>query len=86
MAYLITVALLVLPYLLFPTELYLAAFGVMLATVLLIILAFNYYLSVAKEEPFLRRFGEMAVISLSVAVISFVIGVVAKRVLGIDAG
>ena len=45
-----------------------------------------HYLSVAKEEPFLRRFGEMAVISLSVAVISFVIGVAAKRVLGIDAG
>ena len=45
---------------------------------------FNYYISVAKEEPFLRRFGEMAVISLSVAVISFVIGIIAKNVLGID--
>lgn len=31
-----------------------------------------------------RRFLEMAGISLSVAVISFVIGIVAKNVLGID--
>lgn len=84
-AYLITVALLVLPYLLFPTGMYVAAFAVMIATVLLIILFFNYYLSVTKEEPFLRHFLEMALISLSVAVISFVIGIVAKNVLGIDA-
>ncbi|WNX86066.1 VIT1/CCC1 transporter family protein [Agathobaculum sp. NTUH-O15-33] len=84
-AYLITVALLVLPYLLFPTGMYVAAFAVMITTVLLIILFFNYYLSVAKEEPFLRHFLEMALISLSVAVISFVIGIVAKNVLGIDA-
>lgn len=83
-AYLVTVALLVLPYLLFPVHMYAAAFAVMIVTVLLIILFFNYYISVAKEEPFLRRFGEMAVISLSVAVISFIIGIIAKNVLGID--
>ena len=79
-AYLVTVALLVLP-----TQMYAAAFGVMIATVILIILFFNYYISVAKEEPFFRRFAEMAVISLSVAVISFGIGLLAKKLLGIDA-
>lgn len=83
-AYLLTVALLVLPYLLFPEAMYAAAFVVMIAVVILIILFFNYYLSVAKEEPFLRRFGEMAVISLSVAAISFVIGLLAKNLLGLD--
>jgi VIT1/CCC1 family predicted Fe2+/Mn2+ transporter len=83
-AYLITVAFLVMPYLLFPSPMYIAAFAVMLGIVLLIILAFNYYLSVAKEEAFLQRFGEMALISLSVAAISFVIGVLAKQLLGID--
>lgn len=83
-AYLITVALLVLPYLLFPSNMYMAAFAVMLGVVLMIILAFNYYLSVAKEEAFLQRFGEMALISLSVAAISFVIGLLAKQLLGID--
>ena len=84
-AYLITVALLVLPYLIFPTHMYLAAFVVMIATVLLIILFFNYYISVAKEEPFAKRFIEMAVISLSVAAISYLIGIFAKQFLGIDA-
>lgn len=85
MAYLITVALLVLPYLLFPPHMYVAAFAVMIATVILIIMFFNYYISVAKEEPFLKNFATMAIISLSVAVISYIIGVLAKNLLGIDA-
>lgn len=85
MAYLITVALLVLPYLLFPISMYVAAFTVMIATVILIIMFFNYYISIAKEEPFLKNFATMAVISLSVAVISYVIGILAKELLGIDA-
>lgn len=83
-AYLVTVALLVLPYLLFPTQMYAAAFVVMLAVVVLIILLFNYYISVARSEPFLRHFIEMAAISLSVAAISFFIGILAKNLLGID--
>lgn len=83
-AYLITVALLVLPYLIFPANMYGVAFGVMIAIVLFIILFFNYYIAVAKEERFLRHFLEMAVISLSVAAISYVIGVLAKQLLGID--
>lgn len=85
MAYLITVALLVLPYLLFLPHMYVAAFAVMIATVILIIMFFNYYISVAKEEPFLKNFATMAIISLSVAVISYIIGVLAKNLLGIDA-
>jgi len=84
MAYLVTVALLVLPYLLFPIHMYVAAFAVMIATVIFIIMFFNYYISVAKEEPFLKNFATMAVISLSVAVVSYIIGVVAKNLLGID--
>ena len=84
-AYLITVALLVLPYLLFPINMYLPAFAVMIATVILIIMFFNYYISVAKEEPFFKNFATMAVISLSVAIVSYGIGVLAKNLLGIDA-
>ena len=83
-AYLVTVALLVLPYLLFPTHMYVAAFAVMIVTVILIIMFFNFYISVAKEEPFLKNFATMAIISLSVAVISYIIGVLAKELLGID--
>jgi VIT1/CCC1 family predicted Fe2+/Mn2+ transporter len=64
---------------------YIAAFAVMIATVILIIMFFNYYISVAKEEPFLKNFATMAIISLSVAVISYVIGLLAKNMLGIEA-
>ena len=84
-AYLITVALLVLPYLLLPAHMYILAFAIMIATVILIIAFFNYYISVAKEEPFFKNFATMAIISLSVAVISYIIGVLAKKLLGIDA-
>ena len=84
MAYLITVALMVLPYLLLPNDLCIAAFGIMLAVVVLIILSFNYYISVAKDLPFWPRFSEMAAISLGVAAISFGIGLLAKALLGIE--
>jgi len=84
-SYLVTVALLVLPYVLLPNDMYLVAFFAMIVIVIGIIAVFNYYISVAKEEPFARRFGEMAAISLSVAVISFLIGLAAKAILGIDA-
>lgn len=83
-AYIITVLLLVLPYLFFPADMYLAAFTAMIVTVILIILFFNYYISVAKDEPFLRRFSEMLIISLSVAVLSFGIGILAKKLLGLN--
>jgi VIT1/CCC1 family predicted Fe2+/Mn2+ transporter len=83
-AYIITVALMVLPYLLFPDSMYKEAFAVMIATVILIILVFNYYISVAKDQPFFKNFLRMAVISISVAAISFVIALVAKKLLGIE--
>lgn len=83
-AYLITVILLVLPYLLFPDNMYGAAFAVMIAVVMGIIFFFNYYISVAKSLPFFKRFAEMALISISVAVISFAIGLIAKSFLGIE--
>ena len=83
-AYLITVALLVLPYLLLSANMYILAFAIMIATVISIIAFFNYYISVAKEEPFLKNFATMAIISLSVAVISYLIGILAKNLLGIE--
>ena len=85
-AYLITVALLVLPYLLLPNSMWLVALVCMLVIVVLVILVFNYYISVAKSLPFMRRFGEMCCISLGVAVIAFGIGLLAKALLGVDVG
>ena len=83
-AYLITVALLILPYLLIDSVHYMAALFSMLAIVVLIIAGFTYYISVAQDEKFRPRFLEMFFISIGVAVISFVVGILAKKFLGVD--
>ena len=83
-AYLITVILLIAPYLVCSNEQFILALVCMLAIVVLIIAGFTYYTSVAQDQPFKSRFLEMAVISISVAVISFFVGVLAKRFLGVD--
>ena len=83
-AYLITVVLLVLPYLLLGTAQYLIALACMLAVVVLIIAGFTYYTSVAMDQPFKSRFLEMALISIGVAVVSFFVGILAKQLLGVD--
>lgn len=84
MAYLVTVALLILPYLLFPAGAFLWALGAMLLIALVIIAAFNFYISVARTRPFRRSFLTMAAISLGVAAVSFGIGILVKNMLGID--
>lgn len=83
-AYLVTVALLVAPYLLFGPTQYIPALICMLLVVVLIIAGFTYYTSVAQDQPFKRRFWEMACISIGVAVMSFVVGILAKNLLGVD--
>ena len=83
-AYLITVVLLILPYLLLPNESFLLALGCMLVIVIAIIAGFTYYTSVAQDEPFGSRFKEMTLISVSVAIMSFVVGILAKKFLGVD--
>lgn len=83
-AYLVTVALLILPYLVLGTTQYMTALFAMLGIVILIIAGFTYYISVAKGERFKPKFFEMALISISVAVVSFFVGILAKKLLGVD--
>jgi len=83
-AYLLTVIALIAPYLIFPMGQYIPALICMLAVVILIIAGFTYYTSVAQDQPFKSRFLEMAVISVSVAVVSFIVGILAKKFLGVD--
>ncbi len=83
-AYLVTVVLLVLPYLVFSPNKILLALIAMLLIIVAIIFGFTYYTSVAKDQPFLSRFMEMTLISVGVAVLSFGVGLLAKRFLGID--
>ncbi|MBA7650931.1 MAG: rubrerythrin family protein [Calditrichaeota bacterium] len=81
-AYIITVIILILPYLIL--ENFYVCLGCVLAAAVLIIAFFNYYISVAKDLPFRRRFLEMAGLSLGVAVLSFCIGFIIRSFLGVD--
>lgn len=83
-AYLITVALLITPYLLIGNNGYMGALFAMIGVVILIIAGFTYYISVAQGERFKPKFLEMTLISVGVAVISFFVGILAKKFLGVD--
>lgn len=85
-AYLVTVVFLVLPYLLAPAHMYLQALSCMIGIAILTIFLFNYYIATVRSERFMPRFIEMASISLSVALISFLIGLLAKLCFHIDVG
>jgi VIT1/CCC1 family predicted Fe2+/Mn2+ transporter len=81
-AYIITVALLILPFLVLPDPYY--ALILTLGGAFMVIFLFTFYISVAKDLPFWRRFAEMLVISLGIAAISFVIGILIRTVLNIN--
>jgi VIT1/CCC1 family predicted Fe2+/Mn2+ transporter len=81
-AYIVTVFLLVLPYLLIKN--YILDLIIALITAVIIIAVFNFYISVAKGESFRERFLEMAILSLSVAALSFVLGYIISKWLGIQ--
>jgi len=81
-AYVFTVIMLILPFFLISN--YILSLAVTLTIAILIIAFFNYYISVAKDEPFMARFGEMTIISVSVAVVSFGIGFLVNKFFGLD--
>jgi VIT1/CCC1 family predicted Fe2+/Mn2+ transporter len=83
-SYILTVIVLILPYLLLPNDMYIAAFLIMIAIMFAVIVIFNYYISVAKAEPFFKRFSEMASVCVIVATISFALGVAAKHFFNIS--
>ncbi|HOK57355.1 MAG TPA: VIT1/CCC1 transporter family protein [bacterium] len=81
-AYIITVLFLLLPYLVFKNVF--LCLGFVMVNALIIILVFTFYVSVAKEVSFKKRFFEMASLSLSIAVINFLIGILIRKGFGID--
>ena len=81
-AYIFTVAFLVLPYLLFSNYLVCLLFTILIA--ISIIALFNFYISIAKDYNFRKRFFEMSLISLGVAAFSFVVGNLIRNFFGID--
>jgi VIT1/CCC1 family predicted Fe2+/Mn2+ transporter len=81
-AYMMTVVLLILPYLLLDN--YYVCLACALLGAVTIIGFFNYYVSVANDEPFRERFLEMTGISFGVALLSFLIGFIIRSALGVD--
>jgi VIT1/CCC1 family predicted Fe2+/Mn2+ transporter len=81
-AYIFTVIILILPYFLFTN--YFVCLALTMFFAVIVILFFNYYISVAKDLNFRKRFWEMFVISMSVAVFTFGIGYLIRIFLGID--
>lgn len=81
-AYMVTVVVLIIPYLLI-SNFYLAL-AVTLIIAVIIIAFFNFYMSVVKNEPFKKRFLEMAGVSLGVAAFSFFIGYLFRALIGVD--
>ncbi len=81
-AYIFTVVVLIAPFLIF--EHYLVCLGVTLLNAVMVILIFNFYISVAKDLPFKKRFLEMFGISMGVAALSFGIGYLVRIFLGVD--
>jgi len=81
-AYILTVVLLVTPFFVFNS--YLMSLPVTLILGVLVIMAFNYYVSVAKDLSFRKQFSEMAGISLGVSALSFIVGALVKIFLGVE--
>ncbi|NIM19199.1 MAG: rubrerythrin family protein [Candidatus Latescibacteria bacterium] len=81
-AYIVTVTILIIPYLLF--ENVYMALALMLLADILIIAGYTFYITTAKSLGFRHRFFEMALISLGVACTTFGIGWAVRHFFNID--
>jgi VIT1/CCC1 family predicted Fe2+/Mn2+ transporter len=80
--YILTVALLIMPFLLLGNPY--GALMLSLIGAVAVIFLFTFYISVAKDLPFWRRFAEMTAVSLGIAAISFIIGLVIRVFLNVN--
>jgi VIT1/CCC1 family predicted Fe2+/Mn2+ transporter len=81
-AYVITVLFLIFPYVIFTD--YYFCLGFTLFNAIVVILIFTFYVSVAKDISFWKRFSEMAIISFGIATLTFFIGFFVRMFLKID--
>ncbi len=81
-AYIIAVVFLVAPYFIFTSPFMSLAVAVLDSV--FIVFLFTYYISVANEQPFRKRFFEMVVLSTVVGLISFGLGYLARVIFGIN--
>lgn len=80
--YIGAVTVLILPYLLLNNPY--ISLGVALLGAMVLIYIFTFYYSVVREVSFRRRFLEMVTISLGVATLSFLIGLLVRQFLGLE--
>jgi len=81
-AYIFTVIALITPYFLINN--YIISLIITILVALIIIFIFNFYISVANDYDFKKRFIEMASISTGVAALSFIIGYIVKTFFGFE--
>lgn len=81
-AYLVTVAFLILPFLLISN--YATSLLISMGVAIVIIWFFNFYISVARDLSFKKRFLEMAGLSLGIAAITFGIGYLVRKFVGVE--
>lgn len=81
-AYIIAVVFLVAPFLIF-TSVFIALLAALFDSILIVFL-FTYYISVANDQPFRKRFTEMVVLSTLVGIISFGLGYLVRILFGIQ--
>jgi VIT1/CCC1 family predicted Fe2+/Mn2+ transporter len=82
LAYILTVLFLIFPYVIFKNIF--ICLGFVLLNALIVILLFTFYISIAKDLSFKKRFLEMAGLSLSIAVVNFFIGMLIRKAFGVD--
>ncbi|PUE66500.1 VIT1/CCC1 transporter family protein [Arcobacter caeni] len=81
-SYILTTAILVVPFFIFETMAY--SLIMMFICALLAIVSYNFYISVAKDLNFTTRVLQMSAITFGVAIISFIIGYLVKYYFGIE--
>ncbi len=80
-SYLITVVLLIIPFLILKNVF--VALAVTLGIAAIIIAMFMFYYSVVKEVSFKKKFLEMLALSFGIATFSFVVGYILKKMTGV---
>lgn len=82
LTYILAVFFLVFPYFIFKN--YFISFIFTLIFAILLVIFFTFYISIAQEMKFKKRFLEMFFIIISVSFITFIIGILVKKVLGVE--
>lgn len=81
-AYIFTVFFLIFPYFIFSNVFFCLGFA--LFNAIIVIFIFTFYVAVAQDIPFKKRFLEMALLSISVATLTFGIGFLVRIFLNVE--